>query len=74
MLDIAKLKIGDKVHYQPSHYGEDKWENGLVKIINTDIRMDAVWVVYNCAGEWDRYQDYTSACTRLVDLKLGWRH
>lgn len=47
MIDIAKIKKGDKVHYLPSHYRnsvpifekdgigivgyEDKWENGIVK-------------------------------------------
>ena len=42
MIDIAKLKVGDKVYYQPSHFPSDKWENGMVKAIldytNTAIR------------------------------------
>jgi hypothetical protein len=73
MIDIAKLKIGDKVHYQPEHYVErNEWENGKIKEIRECVE-DAVWVVYNCNGEWHRYQDYTSAKTNLRDLKLGWR-
>lgn len=28
MIDIASLKIGDKVHYQPSHHSKQEWENG----------------------------------------------
>lgn len=72
MVDIAKLRIGDKVHYQPEHYGNDRWENGLVKEIRNSV-TDSVWVVYNCAGNWDRYMDYTSAKTNLRDLKLGWK-
>lgn len=73
MLDISKLKIGDKVCYQPEHYREDHWENGMVKEIphhtNNSIR-----VVYNCAGEWGKFKDYTGALTNLRDLKTGWRH
>lgn len=73
MIDIAKLKVGDKVCYQPAHYGADKYENGLVKEMpdhtNTSIR-----VVYNCAGNWDKFMDYTSALTQLSDLTLGWKH
>ena len=73
MIDIAQLRVGQKVHYQPAHYGEDEWENGMVKEIR-ESRMDGVWVVYNCTGNWDRYRNYTGALTMLEDLKLGWRH
>ena len=31
MIDIAKLRIGDKVYYQPDHYDDDQWENGMIK-------------------------------------------
>ena len=54
MIDIAKLKIGDKVHYQPKHYGSEKWENGIVKEIPAHS-TDSVRVVYNCAGDWKNY-------------------
>ena len=66
------MKVGDKVRYQPEHYGEDRCENGIVKEVRDDV-TDAVWVVYNCADQWDRYFDYTSAKTHLRDLKMGWR-
>lgn len=72
MIDIAKLHIGDKVHYQPSHYEDERWENGLIKEIREGV-TDSIWVVYNCGGNWDNYRDYTSAKTNLRDLKLGWR-
>ena len=68
-LKEINLQIGDKVHYQPEHYGEKKWENGIVK----EIRNGGVWVVYNCAGNWERYWDYTGAKTNMQDLKIGWR-
>ena len=69
----AGLGVGDKVRYQPEYYGEDKWENGIIKEVRDGV-TGSVWVVYNCAGEWDKYRDYTSAKTDLRDLKLGWRN
>lgn len=67
------LKVGDKVHYQPSHYIEsDKFENGIVKEIpehtNTSVR-----VVYNCLDDWENYENFTSCLTNLRDLNLGWK-
>ena len=73
VIDIAKLRIGDKVCYQPDHYEESQWENGMIKEIR-DSNMTAVFVVYNCAGNWDRFRDYTSALTHLRDLKIGWKY
>ena len=73
MLDIAALRVGQKVHYRPDHYSDDEWENGIIKEIRQDT-LDSVWVVYNCAGNWHRYEQYTSAKTNLRDLELGWRH
>ena len=73
IIDIAKLQIGDKVHYQPEHYTSNEWENGLIKEIRQN-RNDVVWVVYNCGGNWENYTNYTSACTNLRDLKQGWKH
>ena len=85
MVDITKLKIGDKVYYQPKHYKNilvldntteetviEKWENGLVKEI-PDWSTDSVRVVYNCCGDWNNYKDYTSALTNVNDLYLGWK-
>jgi len=73
MINIADLKIGDKVYYQPSHYEEDNYENGMVKEI-PDHTNKSIRVVYNCAGDWDNFKDYTSALTNLRDLSLGWKH
>ena len=72
MIDIARLSVGNKVFYQPEHYGAQEYENGIVKEIREGVD-DAVWVVYHCAGRWDKYADYTSARTNLRDLKLGWK-
>ena len=70
MIKIGELHIGQKVHYQPEHYGDGNWENGLVKELRAP---DGVWVVYNCDNEWDRYLDYTASKTRMQDLRLEWR-
>jgi hypothetical protein len=72
MIDIATIQVGDKVHYRPEHYGEDEFDNGLVKEIRRGVN-DAVWVVYNCNNEWHRFQDFTGAKTRISDLNPGWR-
>jgi len=73
MIDITQLHLGQKVHYQPEHYNCNQWENGIIKEIR-EGKNDGVWVVYNCAGNWSKYQNYTSALTNLRDLKLGWKH
>lgn len=81
MIDIKKLKVGDKVYYQPEHYGDIRWENGLIKEIpdfatdkTVPIGYNCIRVVYNCAGNWINFKIYTSALTNLRDLKLGWKH
>ena len=71
MIDISKLKVGDKVHYVKPGSGET--ENGMVKSIPEDS-IDSVRVVYSCAGEWENFMDYTSALTPLKFLREGWNH
>ena len=73
MIDISKLKIGDKVYYQPSHFRENEYENGMVKEI-PDFTNTSIRVVYNCVGNWDDFRNYTSTLTNIEDLKLGWNH
>jgi hypothetical protein len=70
--DTSKLRVGDKVRYQPEHYGEDKWENGMVKSL-PDHDTDQVRVVYNCNGDWKDFENYTSALTHKRDLFIGWK-
>lgn len=71
--DIAKLKIGQKVYYQPSYMSAEDAENGMIKEI-PDHTNKSIRVVYNCNGDWDNFKDYTSALTNIRDLKLGWKH
>lgn len=72
MIDISKMKVGDKVYYQPSHYQPDKWENGMVKEI-PEHSLNSIRVVYNCNEDWKNFRNYTSALTNISDLKLGWK-
>lgn len=73
-IDMAEIRVGDKVCYQPEHYRkENKWENGIVKEIPEHVE-DAVRVVYNCAGDWKNYKNYPSALTSIFDLSKGWKH
>jgi hypothetical protein len=70
-VNISELKVGDKVHYQPSY--SETWQNGRVKEIPEE-NFNSVRVVYNCAGEWENFMDYTSQLTAAKDLFLGWKH
>lgn len=70
--EAVYLRVGDKVRYQPDHYPEERWENGIVKEV-PDHTDTAVRVVYNCGGDWENYANYTSALTDLRDLRIGWK-
>jgi len=72
MVDINSLKKRDNVHYMPEHYKENgEFENGVVKSIAPN---GGVFVVYNCNGEWHRFEDFTAANTRPEDLYMGWKY
>ena len=80
MLKLSDLKVGSKVCYVPEHYVEsNKFENGVVKEIPSfasdanHAHYNSVRVVYNCAGNWENYENYTSALTNLRDVVLGWK-
>jgi hypothetical protein len=60
-----RMKVGDKVTY----ISAGKLEHGIVKRLSDS---EHVFVVYNCAGEWERYFDYTAARTRIANLVPGW--
>lgn len=63
---MKHFKIGDKVTYISKY----KKEQGIVKSISE--LDDFVFVVYNCGGDWDNYQNYTGASTSINDLVVGW--
>lgn len=64
-LKLSDFKEGQSVTYCPGH---GKKEKGVVKRVSETT----VFVVYNCAGEWHNYQNYTAASTNPRDLVIGW--
>lgn len=72
MIDLADINIGDKVHYRLTRCDSGEWSNGIVKKILKD--HDNVFVVYHCAGEWEKYESYPGVLTNLRDLHPGWQH
>lgn len=66
------LLIGKKVTYVP-HPGcmPSDYRNGIVKS-HPEHTTDSVFVVFNCAGDWKNYQDYTAQLTPVDRLVPGW--
>lgn len=56
---------GQKVTYKT----EFENEKGIVKSMSGP---DHAFVVYHCNNDWDNYEDYTGARTKLIDLEEGW--
>lgn len=68
------LKTGDKVHYITQHDG--KAFNGIIQTFvpaYKSLPITEVFVVYDCGGNWDKFQNYTAVRTKIVDLYPGWR-
>lgn len=65
MIDIAQLRkeehIGKWVEYTG---GAGEKERGRIKGWNDKY----IFVVYKCAGEWHRFQDFTGQATDPQDL------
>ena len=59
------MKPGDKVTYVTPF----EREKGILKSIPDS---EHAFVVYHCGGDWENYQNYTAARTRISDLKPGW--
>ena len=63
---MRKFEPGEKVTYVP-RWG--KLQIGIVKSISNGTHS---FVVYNCGGDWDHYEDYTAAKTENCYLLRGW--
>ena len=61
-----EFEEGDKVTY----ISYNKKEHGIIKSIPD---QEHAFVVYNCAGLWDKYKGYTAARTEIKDLVQGWK-
>ena len=59
---------GEKVTY--TRFGTNHTEKGIIKKIHPD--GDKAWVVYNCNGIWEDYENYTAALSCYDSLTKGW--
>lgn len=70
MIANIPTRVGDYVTYWPRI--DMTPELGRVKRIQTpqtiDGKVENVWVVYKCNGEWHNYLNYTGALTSVKDL------
>ncbi len=66
-MEAKDTKPGARVYYTAPHGAT---QNGRVKSVNAEL--GTAFVVYNCNGDWDNYENYTGQSTRLADLTLGW--
>ena len=66
MINIEKLTKADKGKNVIYTNGVGSKEFGRIKSWN----YDWIFVVYNCADEWDNYQNYTAAATDPRDLEF----
>ncbi len=66
MIDIATLTEKDKGRWVEYTGGAGEKECGKLKSWNDTY----IFVVYKCAGEWHRYQDFTGQATSPKDLKF----
>jgi hypothetical protein len=62
---------GEKVHYVPFEgCDESLYENGIVK--SAAVQPGNYFVVFHCAGDWNKYYDYTGQNTNSKSLRPGW--
>lgn len=61
VFDLEKEDVGRWVEYTAPHGAK---EEGRIKSWNEFF----VFVVYKCAGNWSRFQDYTACATKPEDL------
>ncbi len=69
-MDLTNAIPGQKVHYIPfKGCSPSQYENGIIKTIPDDNRA---FVVYNCGGNWNDYENYTAQNTESSQLNDGW--
>jgi hypothetical protein len=59
--------VGQKVTYVAPGVKKQK---GIIKKLLPG--QPVAWVVYNCGGDWENYQNYTASLTSLKNLEAGW--
>lgn len=64
MIDIKKLTEKDKGRWVSYKRFDNSYENGRLKSWNDTY----IFVVYKCASEWSKYENYTGVTTKPEDL------
>lgn len=68
----SRLWVGAKVTYKPTDIVNCESENGIVKSIPDKGAF--VFVVFNCANDWNNYQNYTGRSISVQHLRPGWNY
>lgn len=63
-IEVTEEDIGRGVFYTD---GKGNREFGMIKSFNNCY----VFVVYNCAGDWSTFRNYTAAATDRNDLEFA---
>ena len=66
MIDIAKLEKSDIGRWVEYRGIGGEVEHGRLKSWNDKY----IFVVYKCAGEWNRFQEFTGVATEPKDLRF----
>lgn len=62
---------GRKVTYAPYEGAPaNKHEKGIIK--KSQEQGNGLFVVFNCDGDWDNFQEYTSKLCNPDNLYAGW--
>lgn len=66
MIDLATLKKSEIGRWVLYTAGDGSTEKGRLKSWNDKF----IFIVYKCAGEWDRYKEFTGQATDPGDLRF----
>jgi hypothetical protein len=67
MINIASLSTTDRGRWVIYRAHPDHVERGRIMTWSNQF----VYVVYRCAGQWDRFEDYMPAPTLPEDLEFA---
>lgn len=63
------IPIGQKIRYHS--ISTNKIEKGIVKSLDP-VNNNVAYVVFNCGGDWENYQNYTAERCLISELFEGW--
>jgi len=63
----TEYKLGSKIFYVGNPY--KRKQKGIIKTMHPD--GGKAWCVYNCANDWDNYEEYTGVLSMFGDIALA---